>query len=220
MAKKRKVLAVDANREAFPRLRTCSEALGVSVEDMKGPVLTRLSQAHRKQEKNIFESEGARGATGVWEPLSPEYERRKIALVAGMPILVFSGDMRNRFVSPSRPENIERFVPSSKKKGQALRGIFQFGAVSGIATFHFLGSDSTRRSRPGAGKNKKKNKRTKPFKSKTFRVRLPRRDMVTKSPAQLRDLQKVFIDWYRTERVPQVVKICAKEMRAAEGGLK
>ena len=54
------------------------------------------------------------------------------------------------------------------------------------------------------------------FKPVTFNWRLTKRDMVTKTTKHITDFRRAFVNWYQKERVPQVVKICAKEMRREE----
>lgn len=212
----RNLLPVDINRKFLPRIRSCIDALEITARDMQGPVLTRLAQVHRKQEKRIFASEGKEGARGPWPDLSRPYAAFKRRVRGSEhPILVFSGDMKERFILPSRSEYIERAVFEGRKGDKIERVKFQFGARSQIAVHHFLGSDTIQRSKPGRGKNKKKVKRTKPFRSVTFRTVLPKRDMVTKTGKQITELRNAFVAWYRNERVPQVVKVCASEMRKA-----
>jgi phage gpG-like protein len=211
----KRVLGVDINRKAFPRVRSCMDAFNITVEDMQGPILTRLAQTHRKQERRIFASEGAEGAQGRWPPLSPKYKAYKRRVKPGRKILVFSGDMKERFIKPSRAENIERFTPEESKGNNAVVGLFEFGAESDIASFHFQGGTTTRPSKPGRGKNKMKGKRKKPFKSVVFTTRLPKRDMVTKTTEMLVALRETLISWYRDERIPQVLKFCAAEAAKA-----
>jgi len=52
-----------------------------------------------------------------------------------MKILVWSGDMRDRFLTHGRKENIERYVPTGPGRGE-----LQFGAESQIASYHVAGS--------------------------------------------------------------------------------
>lgn len=190
-------LKVDVNRQGFERLRSATDLLVITRGDLQGPVLTRVAQAHRKQEAAIFASEGGQGASGVWPRLSPAYAQRKAtagragrAAVKGkkgkartaalralkapisQKILVWSGDMKDRFLSASRPENIEQFVQTSP-----TGGVFQLGASSTIAGYHFEGGPH-----------------------------LPRRDMVTKTREQVLAIWQAIVDWYRTERLPQVFR--------------
>lgn len=154
-------LKVDVNRQAFERLRSATDLLIITGGDLKGPVLTRVAQVHRTQEAAIFASEGAEGASGAWPRLSAAYAERKAnagkagrtavkgkkgkvrtaalrALKApiAQKILVWSGEMRDRFLNHSKPENIEEFVPTS-----ATTGVFRLGAASEIAGYHFQGND-------------------------------------------------------------------------------
>lgn len=182
--------ACDLNMKAFPRIRTRIDALLLQEADFRGPILTRLGQLHRDQEQRIFGSEGAAGARGSWPALSPAYAAHKRRKVGRKRILVWSGDMKERFISPSRPEYVQSFIPTGR-----AAGLFQFGAASVLAGYHFAGGTSTHRSRPKKGSGK------------TYRVVLPRRDMVTKSPAQILEMQKEFIAWYRNERIPQALGV-------------
>ena len=208
------MLRVDINRRAYERIRTCADAFTITNGDLKGPILTEVAQVHRQQERRIFASEGGEGGQGIWASLSAAYKQRKGRLVgARRKILVFSGDMKERFIRPSRPEYVERFVALSKTEG-----VFELGARSKIAGFHFqegigLGVKQVRTSKPGTGKNRKQKPRTKPFIPKTFTWSLPRRDMVSKTAAQVAKMRQAIVDWYREERLPQITRICAQEAR-------
>lgn len=195
MAAKRKVLQVDINRKAYERLRHCNDLFAITPGDLKGPVLTRLAQVHRTQEKRIFASEGREGGRGSWPPLSPAYAIHKRKKVGTKPILVWSGDMKERFIKPSRREYIERAL-IREKKGKVERVVFQFGARSVIATYHFRGFTGTRTSSKGL----------------VFSWRLPRRDMVTKSSKQIAAMRQAVIDWYQKERLPQVESACKSQL--------
>src|SRR5258705_6545807 len=119
------------NPAAFQRLRILTNACQVIEADIAGPILTRLGQVHRKQERRIFASQGAEGRYGKWKALSPAYRLRKIRLLGSVGrILVLSGDTKDRFVTRSRPEYIQRYV----------KPLVQFGARSEVAGFHFRGS--------------------------------------------------------------------------------
>ena len=190
----RPVIKVDINRKAFERVRTCAEALLISEGDLKGPVLTRLAQKHRRQMKEVFSSEGRVGASGQWEVLNPGYAVRKRKKWGRRRILVASGDMKERFTATSRTENIERFVASGPG-----RGTYQFGARSKIAVAHFKGFSGFRTSTLG----------------KRFRYRLPRRDMVTKTAVQILALREELVAWYVGERIPQVARVCRAEAAKA-----
>jgi hypothetical protein len=191
---------VDVNRRGFERLRHGISLLEITEGDMQGPVLTRAAQVHRKQEREIFATEGAAGGGGTWAGLSPAYAARKrAAMLAGrkerkeaktlvgkikslvqgakdrpisMKVLIWSGDMRDRFLTPGRPEYVERYISTSPG-----RGSFQFGAASTIASYHKAGG-----------------------------AHLPVRDMVTKSRAQVIEILDSVVKWYRNERVPQAMR--------------
>ena len=212
-------LKVDLNRQAFPRIRSAADAFLITAADLRGPVLTRLAQEHRKQEARIFATEG-RESGASWPALSPKYlerkrralsharRRQKAAKTKGkkakrarpagsgrgspisLKILIWSGDMRERFLSPSRPENIERFILIGPAKAPT-GGVFQFGAQSDIAAYHFAGNEF-----------------------------LPVRDMVTKSPDQIAKLQAALVRWYNTERLPQVTAFIAQQAQRANAGMR
>lgn len=119
------------NPEAFKRLRTIQEALAVTEADLRGPILRRLGQIHRKQERRIFASEGAEGAFGKWAALSPGYAAAKTRMLGTRgKILVLSGETKDRFLSASRAEYVQRYI----------KPFMQFGARSEVAGFHFRGS--------------------------------------------------------------------------------
>lgn len=67
-----------------------------SLKDLT-PIGDDMRDAFWHIEQEQFESEGAKGASGKWAPLSPAYERQKIArygtfaIIAG--VLIASGDM-------------------------------------------------------------------------------------------------------------------------------
>lgn len=120
-----------ANPQGFQRLRTLQEAFVVTEADKAGPLLRRLGQIHRAQERRIFATEGAAGRSGKWAALKPAYLAWKIRqLGAAGKILVLSGETKERFVTPTRPEYIQRYVSPG----------MQFGARSEVAGFHVRGS--------------------------------------------------------------------------------
>ena len=195
------MIRFEPNTQGIERIRSAARLFEVTQLDMAGPVLVRLSQEHQRQEREIFSTEGAAGGQGRWPALSPEYAARKrAAMGAGraaargkkgkprttllrrlgrpisMRILVWSGDMRDRFLRPSRPEYVARYVETGPATGR-----FEFGAASDIASYHAQ--------QRGAGGG-----------------RLPRRDMVIKTPQQMTRLRVAFLDWYRKERVPMAFR--------------
>ena len=199
------MLRVDINRQAFERLRDLGDLLKVTDGDLRGPVLTRVAQLHRKQEAAIFASEGAEGGAGGWPPLSPEYAKQKQRALTGgrkaraaqrkatkeagvfgllgsgfaarrtpplsMKVLIWSGEMRDRFLRPSNRNYHEDMVAEGRMR------VLRFGARSSIASYHREGSAT-----------------------------LPVRDMILKTPRQVSALLRAIVDWYRTERVPQFLR--------------
>jgi hypothetical protein len=148
-----------------------NEALKISPGDLSGPVLVRFGQLHRSQVKGVFASEGATGASGRWEPLSPRYAAWKRRAFPGRRILVLSGEMKAAFTTPSHPKYVQGFRVAPRG------GTFFFGAYDDIAYKHFHG--------------------IKP---------LPIRDMITKTALQVAEFSKRLVDWYRMERIPQVLR--------------
>lgn len=156
------------NPKAFQRLRTLTQSCEVTDADIAGPVVRRLGGIHRKQERRIFASQGGEGRYGPWAALSPGYLARKIRLLgAAGKILVLSGETKDRFLSPSRSEYIQRYV----------KPFIQFGAKSEVAGFHFRGGN-----------------------------KLPRRDPVSKTEAQIEQLREGIKAWWINERVPQILR--------------
>lgn len=195
-------LRIDLDRTAFDRLRSCADALVITQGDLAGPVLVRLGQEHRRQERRIFASEGGEGSQGKWPPLSPAYAERKSKSVGRKKILVWSGDMRDRFIRASRGEYHQRFVRTGSASGH-----FEFGAQSEIGTYHFHGVDESRTSKPkSSGKT-----------PKVFRWVLPKRDMVSKTADMVSRLQDAFVRWFRTERLPQFQRFCSGRLRRRNG---
>jgi hypothetical protein len=199
-------LTVKINRAPLERVRLATELLNITPGDMAGPVLIRVGEVHREQEKEVFSTQGATSIVGRWAPLSADYAaRKKAALLSGrrelkasgfkkkeersilrglmkrpisMNILVWSGDMRDRFLRVARPEYIQRALVAA---GNVY--LMQFGAASDIASYHAQ--------LEGSGV--------------AFGSKLPRRDMITKTEPQRMEMLKAIVDWYRNERVPQVI---------------
>lgn len=166
------MIRVRTNREGFQRIRTLAEALHLSPSDMAGPVLKELGVHHRRQENQIFASEGSAAASGRWPALSPGYASRKRKEFGRKKILQRTGDMKSRLTKASNPNYYQDYVARSDRTG-----IFRFGARSGLARSHISGIGS-----------------------------LPMRDMLTKTAQQVGELRLAFATWYRTKRVPQVLR--------------
>ena len=167
-----------------------AEALTITPGDYAGPVLVLMGQLHREQQHGIFQSEGATGAGGRWAALSPPYAAKKRKLFSRRKILHLSGDMRTRFLSPTNPAYVQRFVPRGTSGG-----VFQFGAHSDVAAAHLAGN-------PALAPNGS------PTARKIFgglARRLPVRDMITKSAAQMAAFPSVLRKWYAS-RVDQVLR--------------
>jgi len=161
-------------REIVPTLKA-----GLSMAD---PALLRaLGAVHRRQETRIFASEGAEGARGRWDPLNERYAKRKTKAVGRRKILVFSNDMKDRFIKAENPGYVQEFIPTS----EAL-GLFRFGARSDVAAAHLRGNPALALRQSALAR-------------KVFGGRAPRlpvRDMVTKTQAHLAELRERLRTWY------------------------
>ncbi len=194
---------IDTNPEGFKRLREFNEALGISVGDLKGPILVVLGRVHIRQQKRIFATEGAAGGTGRWTALEPSYAARKRKLRGRSKILQLTGDMKKRFTAPASPYYHQRYIPLTEG-----RGIFAFGAHSSVAMAHLMGNPAFASQRVG------------PTKARAIfggvAPRLPVRNVIAKTVEQVVELRKRFVDWYRNERVPQVMRHYGKLLRESK----
>lgn len=166
------------NESHLRRLRQLPNDLAF---DMSDPALLRtMGQTHRDQVRANFQTEGATGARGPWQALSPKYAKRKARLVGARKILDLTGDTKRRFTMAGHPDYIERYVPAGPGKG-----IFMLGARSDVAAAHLHGNPRLVTSRVSL--------------RKLFggvAKRLPVRDMITKTTLNIRQLQSVMNDWY------------------------
>lgn len=64
-----------------------------------------------------FDSEGARGEAGQWQPLSPAYAAWKAARFPGKPILQGTGRLRDSYVQRAHGEAYRRITPTSLERG-------------------------------------------------------------------------------------------------------
>lgn len=184
------MLKIGVNHDGFKRLRSQAEALRVSEADLRGPVLVELGNVHRRQQMKIFTSEGAAGAGGRFARLNERYEKRKKRLFPRRKILHLSGETRERFTKPTNPYYVQEYVSA----GQA-RGVFRFGARSNVAAAHLHGNPALA-----------------PEQSATSRKvfggvapRLPVRDMISKTAAQVKEFSAALAAWY-SKRVRQVIR--------------
>ena len=209
-------VVITENPRAFSRLRNRTEALQISVGDLRGPILRELGMEHRKQQNKIFSTQGGAAASGRWEALSPSYKAKKegrrrtlrkgtggikrfekrtgqkisVGSVSNK-ILQLTGDMKARFTKKSNASYIQRF--SIKRQG---KGVFEFGAQSDVAAAHFRG-------KPKLAKTQSSGARA------AFggvAKRLPVRDMVSKTSIQIDAIRRRLKKWYREKRIPQVLK--------------
>ena len=130
---------VTINPNAFPRLRTKNQALGLTDGDYSGPVLTVIGQVHRKQENRIFATQGSAGAGGAWPKLSPAYAKRKRKDGFGSRILVRTGAMKSALTTPGNPNYYQAF-----QRVGAL-AVFLLGGFSRIAGYHRRGTPPQKR---------------------------------------------------------------------------
>jgi hypothetical protein len=169
---------VKPNEANLRRLVNLADGVRARLDD---PALLRaLGAEHRKQEAAIFRTEGAAGGAGPWARLNPRYAVRKAKAVgARKKILDLTGETKAAFTRPG-PNYIQQFIPRGNL------GIFQFGARSAIAAAHRTGNPALSPQQSGTAK--------KAFGGRA--PRLPVRDMVAKSGAQLEELRRVLLQWY------------------------
>jgi hypothetical protein len=196
-------VVIKKNPEGFSRVRTQAQALAITSGDFAGPVMVVFGQLHREQELAIFASQGARGGSGRWPALSPSYEKKKsrfrkaagkgpgLVFAIGKKIMVLTGDTKARFTVPTNPAYVQRFVPRGTSGG-----VFQFGADSDVAAAHLAGNPSLAPHQSAAA--------NRIFGG--FAKRLPVRDVITKSAAQMAAFLPVLKKWYAL-RVQQVLKV-------------
>lgn len=177
-------VVVIPNEQHLRRLRELPSRMDPTAPSgipMSDPALLRaLGRVHREQVTANFATEGGTGARGLWPSLSAKYAARKLKLVGRKKILEVTGDTRRRFIRFGHPDYIERFVPSGR-----AGGTFLFGARSDVAAAHVAGNPglvSTRSSLP------------KLFGGRA--ARLPVRDMITKTAANVKQLQAAFSKWW------------------------
>lgn len=75
-------------------------------------------------EQGQFGSEGARGASGKWAPLSPAYAKYKAKAFPGMPILQATTSLFDSLTSPDAPDSIFRL-----ERDEMVIGTQREGAV-------------------------------------------------------------------------------------------
>ncbi len=194
---------MSTNPEGFKRMRSMSEALKITPSDMAGPVLVVLGTIHRKQQKEVFATQGLVGAGGIFAPLSLRYAERKKKVVGRKEILQLTGDLKRRFTERGNSNYIQRVTPAGKE------WLFQFGAVSDIAAAHLLGNPDIAGS-PRSILSRKVFGGTAP--------RLPVRDLINKTDKQVVELEQGFVLWYRKQRIPQVLRHHNPKLRNSRPG--
>lgn len=183
------MLRVTPNPAGFKRLRSFEEAIRISPGDFAGPVRRELGVVHRRQMTAAFVSQGGTTAGGKWAPLNPQYKKRKAAKFPGKKILALTGETRGRFTKPTHPAHISRF------RQEGGRAVFEFGARSDIAAAHLQGAPGL--SPPPSAAARKVFGGTAP--------RLPVRDMIHKTAAQLHEFNVRLVAWYQ-KRIRQVLR--------------
>ena len=185
------MIKITTNPDAFKRLRSMNEALKISAADFAGPVLVELGAIHRKQQLRIFATQGSAGAGGRFAPLEKKYKARKKKAFGNKKILQLSGTLKRRFTKRSDPRYFQKFT------GSDAGGKFSFGARSSVAAAHKAGNPKLARRAPFAAKA-----------ATIFggqASRLPVRDMVSKTAAQVAEIREGVRVWYR-KRVEQVFR--------------
>lgn len=187
-------MSARVNQEGFRRFRRKLDLLRIDYWDLKGPILVEMGQVHRRQQAQIFTSEGRAGAGGKFSPLNPSYAARKKKAVGRKKILQLTGDMKSRFTKRSNPNYVQEYVAGA---GSA-RGVMRFGAYSDVAAAHRAGNPSLANptSRSHAAKTL--------FGGIAKRLRV--RDMMSKTPQQIHELLRAAKDWYINKRIPQATR--------------
>jgi hypothetical protein len=196
--------------QAFERLRSVTDVLKITPGDLAGPVLLRMDAVHRQQEAEVFSTEGAAGAAGKWPALSAAYAaaKRRAGGLGAAQVRGKKGKARVTALRGLRApisqkilvwsgQTRDRFTQATAPGHIARllqRGVstfvYQFGAASDIAFYHRFGTR-----------------------------RLPVRDMITKTPAQVQALLQVIVNWYRIERLPQAMRAINAVGGSSGGGL-
>lgn len=103
------MLTIRTRPEGFDRLRTMMQALVITDNEKRGPLLREMDATHRRQTRAAFTTQGA--STGTpWVPLSRRYAAWKRQVRPGKRILVFDGEMRDGHTQASDPSHIRRFI--------------------------------------------------------------------------------------------------------------
>lgn len=183
-------ISLTPNAESLRRMRQIGPNLLVDFSMSDPALLTALGAVHRRQEAEIFASEGSSGGGGSWPALEDRYAKRKQKAVGNRKILDLSGDMKNRFTMATDPGYFQEFVPTSE-----TRGTFRFGARSDVAAAHLYGDPLRAPSQSDLARSV--------FGGRA--PRLPVRDMITKTAAHLEEFKVAILAWFRG-RVAQRVK--------------
>lgn len=99
-----------------------------NISDLR-PVWDRIERAFNRIEDEQFKSEGAKGRTGRWKPLSRRYAERKAVEFPGMPILQRSGRLYKALTGKSS----DAVVVKTKEE-------FAIGTNLFYAAFHQTGT--------------------------------------------------------------------------------
>lgn len=132
------MIRMRSNPAGIERLRTRTQAILLSDADKGGPLLIELDRVHSRQARRAFTTQGA--STGAaWKPLSPGYAKWKRKVKPGRRILVFNGDMRDRYTMPTNANHIREYVRPFT---------YRFGVVSEKAWRHETGTGEGRQVLP------------------------------------------------------------------------
>lgn len=99
-----------ANRGGIERLRSKLAAVQLTDADKAGPLLIVMDQEAVRQNRRMFATEGAFTGT-PWAALSPRYAAYKRKVKPGRRKLVFEGDTKDSFLTPTNPNHYRKFVP-------------------------------------------------------------------------------------------------------------
>jgi phage gpG-like protein len=114
------------------RLLDALDELQLTFRDFR-PLLIEASREFYAAERELFDTEGAAGASGAsgrWAPLTPQYAARKLQLRPGARILELTGQLRRSLTQPNA-----RFSMRQVKEEELL-----IGTNDPKAAFHFHGT--------------------------------------------------------------------------------
>lgn len=126
------MVTMRVNQPGIQRLKTLTQALQLDDADKSGPLLIEMDRVHSRQARRAFTTQGG-SAGSVWAPLSPRYREWKKKARPGRRILVFDGDMRDRYTMPSNANHIREFVrPFTYRFGVASEKAWRHETGTGV----------------------------------------------------------------------------------------